>query len=45
VEDGTGPVEIVLLDVKTGEATLNKVQRMIKSAVEEGRVKFETLRI
>jgi len=45
VEEGTEPVEVVLLDVKTGEATLNKVQKMIKSAVEEGRVKFETLRL
>ncbi len=39
------PLEIVLLDVKTGEATLNKTEKKIKSAVEEGRVRFETLRL
>ena len=45
VEEGTEPIEVVLLDVKTGAASLNKVQKMIQSAVQEGRVKFETLRL
>jgi predicted Holliday junction resolvase-like endonuclease len=45
LEEGTEPVEVVLLDVKTGTAALSKIQKMIKAAVEEGRVKFETLRL
>ena len=34
-------VNIVLLDVKTGNARLNKVQRKIRDAIKEGRVTFE----
>lgn len=32
--------EVVLLEVKTGKSQLNKVQRRIRDAVQEGRVKF-----
>jgi predicted Holliday junction resolvase-like endonuclease len=39
------PLEIILLDVKTGGATLNTTQRKIKSAVDEGRVRFDTIHI
>jgi predicted Holliday junction resolvase-like endonuclease len=40
------PMEIVLLDVKTGaSAVLNKVQRRIQEAIEAGRVRFHTLRL
>lgn len=34
--------EIILLDIKTGDSRLNKVQRRIKEAVESGRVSFKT---
>lgn len=44
-EEGVDPIEVVLLDVKTGAASLNKIQKMIKEAVENGRVRFETLRL
>jgi predicted Holliday junction resolvase-like endonuclease len=44
VETGE-PLEIILLDVKTGGATLNSTQKKIKSAVEEGRVKFHPLHV
>ena len=37
--------KIVFLDVKTGQASLNKRQRLIREAVEEGRVEFETLKL
>ncbi len=39
------PIEIVLLDVKTGEATLNKTEKKIKNAIEEHRVHFHTLHV
>ena len=32
--------EVVLLDVKTGNSQLNKVQRRIRDAVQQGRVRF-----
>ncbi len=44
VETGE-PLEIILLDVKTGGATLNATQKKIKSAVEEGRVRFHPLHV
>lgn len=34
--------EVVLLDIKTGKAQLNKIQRRIRDAVVEGRVVFAT---
>jgi len=34
-------ITIVLLDIKTGNSRLNKVQRRIRDAVKEGKVKFE----
>jgi len=37
--------EVVLLDVKTGNASLNKIQRRIRDAVVAGRVSFATLTI
>ncbi len=47
VKDGTsdGPITVVLADVKTGSARLNRTERMIKDAVEAGRVKWETIRL
>jgi predicted Holliday junction resolvase-like endonuclease len=35
-------IEIVLLDIKTGKAQLNTVQRRVRDAVIAGRVKFAT---
>jgi predicted Holliday junction resolvase-like endonuclease len=37
--------KVVLLDVKTGKASLNKVQRQIRDAIERGDVEFHTIRI
>lgn len=37
--------EVVLVDVKSGEARLSPLQREVARAVEEGRVRFETVRI
>ncbi len=39
------PITIVLADIKTGNARLNRTERKIKEAVEAGRVKWETIRI
>ena len=36
---------VVLADIKTGNATLNRTERKIKEAVEKGRVRWETIRI
>ena len=44
-KDSDEPVEIVLLDVKTGNAGLNGTQKKIQAATAEKRVSFETLRI
>ena len=38
-------IEVILLDVKTGKSNLSGVQRAIKKAIEEKRVKFEVLRL
>ena len=37
--------DIVFVEVKSGEAELNTVQRKIRDAVKEGRVKWEEYRI
>ena len=34
-------VKVILLDVKTGNSRLNKVQRRIRDAIKEGRISFE----
>lgn len=34
--------QVILLDIKTGNAKLNKTQRRIRDAVQAGRVKFMT---
>jgi predicted Holliday junction resolvase-like endonuclease len=39
------PVTVVLADIKTGDAKLNRTERKIKEAVEAGRVKWETIRV
>ena len=37
--------QVVFLEIKTGKSQLNKNESMIKSAIEKGRVKWETVRI
>ncbi|MEM3641478.1 MAG: Holliday junction resolvase-like protein [Candidatus Bathyarchaeia archaeon] len=37
--------EVVVAEVKSGNATLNDVEKSIKRAIEKGRVDFELLRI
>lgn len=37
--------EVVLADVKTGGARLTPIQRQVAQAIEEGRVRFATIRI
>ena len=39
------PIEVILLDVKTGKSGLNKVQKRIQEAIEHSRVRFHTLRL
>jgi predicted Holliday junction resolvase-like endonuclease len=47
VKDGQSDekITVVLADIKTGSASLNRTERRIKEAVEEGRVKWETIRL
>ena len=44
-DDSEDPIEIVLLDVKTGKAGLNGVQKKIEAAAAARRVSFEVLRM
>ena len=44
-KDSVDEIEIVLLDVKTGNAGLNGIQKKIEKAAAEKRVRFDTLRI
>lgn len=37
------PITVVLADIKTGNAQLNRTERKIKEAVEAGRVRWETI--
>lgn len=44
--DGAGAeIEIVIIDIKTGQASLSPIQRKIKQAIEKGRVRWETVQI
>lgn len=48
LRDGQGSVddlEIVLIDIKSGQARLSKGQMAIAEAIRQGRVRFETVRI
>jgi len=36
---------VIILEVKTGNSRLNKIQKQIKEAIESGNISFETLRI
>jgi predicted Holliday junction resolvase-like endonuclease len=44
-DDSEDPIEIVLLDVKTGKSRLNGVQKKIEEAAVEKRVSFDVLRV
>jgi predicted Holliday junction resolvase-like endonuclease len=44
-KEGEEPINIVLLDVKTGKASLNRNERLIEKAANERRIKFETLQL
>jgi predicted Holliday junction resolvase-like endonuclease len=47
-KDGNGdsrPIELVILDIKHGNAKLTTTQRAIAEAIEAGRVRFEMVRI
>lgn len=37
--------EVILLDVKTGNAKLNKTQKSIKKAIDEKKIRFEEYKI
>jgi predicted Holliday junction resolvase-like endonuclease len=39
------PITVVLADVKTGDASLTYEQRRIKQGIEQGLVKFETIKM
>ena len=47
VKDGKSDesITVVLADIKTGNARLNRTERKIKEAVEQGRVLWETIRL
>ena len=45
-KDEENPIEVVLLDIKTGKyAGLNPLQKSIKKAVEERRVSFDVIKL
>jgi predicted Holliday junction resolvase-like endonuclease len=45
-KDGEGEIrEVIFADIKTGNASLTKTQRSIKKAIEEGRVRWETIHL
>ena len=44
-KDSEDPIEIVLLDIKTGNAGLNSIQKKIEAAAAEKRISFDVLRI
>lgn len=47
IKDGNSdePITVVLADIKTGNAQLNRTERKIKEAVEQGRVRWETIQL
>ena len=47
VKDGNSDedITVVLADIKTGNASLNRTERKIKEAVDAGRVRWETIHI
>ena len=47
VKDGNSdePITVVLADIKTGNAKLNRTELKIKEAVDQGRVRWETIQL
>lgn len=45
LESDADEIDIVFLDVKTGSARISHRQRLIRAAIEAGRVKFEVYRL
>jgi predicted Holliday junction resolvase-like endonuclease len=48
LRDGTGhpdDIEVIFIDIKSGGARLSKGQEAIQQAIQQGRVRFETVRI
>jgi len=43
--DSPQPLEVILVEVKTGKSNLTSTEKAVQAAVENLRVKFETLRI
>jgi predicted Holliday junction resolvase-like endonuclease len=43
-DNGGNDLEIVILDIKTGQATLSRTQQAIEKAIHEGRIRFEVIR-
>ncbi|MEM2142335.1 MAG: Holliday junction resolvase-like protein [Candidatus Thorarchaeota archaeon] len=39
------PVEIVLVEIKTGNADLSSMERVVKDAADAGRIRWETIRV
>lgn len=39
------PLEVILLDIKTGKSGLNIIQKRIREAVDDGRVQFKLLNL
>jgi predicted Holliday junction resolvase-like endonuclease len=44
-DDKKSSIRIIFMDVKKGGASLTRTQRVIKGAIEEKAVSWETLRI
>lgn len=44
-EIGIDEVSIIFAEIKTGESNLNTRQKILKQAIENGQVKFETFRV
>ena len=44
-DNSDDPIEVILADIKTGNARLSRTERKIKEAVDAGRVRWETIRM
>ena len=44
-EESNREIDIIFLDIKSGNAKLSPVQERIKQSIERGRVKFKTIRM
>lgn len=44
-DTGEGEIKLVLLEIKTGNSRLTKVEKAIKEAVEKGNIEFKTIKL